>query len=208
MKKLLLILISILQINSVMAQDDRFSSWVYDINQAMEDINIYTNPQDRQYLVRPALEDWLSRALGANIRKKWANTTQMSEQQRNEINKKLDGLKSAAVKKLPLHVPGSEKFAFGTDQEIQLLKDKITDLNDCVLHKIGIQDKTWIIERDGYGNIVGRRKWGYLWVNNKFSDAPFCRMVELYLYQRYEGGGSYGEAYGTFERSWWVGCPK
>ena len=218
MKKicLLKILIIMLTLNSdpVNAQDGngdgRVSVWIYDISEAQADIDIYTNPKDRTYLVRPVFEGWLRLAFYKKEREDWAKTTKMNADDRRNINAALDALASSASKKLPAFIPGPEKFAYGTEAEKGLLISTIAgDKTNFKYHNVGLQDKTWRIEKDDYDVPTGRRKWGYIWVrNSSITDQQWCFVFEVYLYQPYQGGGTYGETVAHFERKWISGCPK
>jgi hypothetical protein len=212
MKKYILILILLTNFFTTMAQDGdgRVSVWLYDISEAQADIDIYTNPKDRTYLVRPVFEGWLRSAFIKNEREDWAKTTKMNAEDRSKINAALDALASSASKKLPAFIPEPEKFAYGTETEKELLKSVITgDKSSLKYHKVGLQDKTWRIEKDNYDVPTGRRKWGYIWFRNpSIKDHPWCSVFEVYLYQPYQGGGTYGETVAHFERKWISGCPK
>lgn len=194
----------------MMAQDgdNRFDGFLYDIQQAQGDIDIYTSPKDRMYFVRPALEEWLPRAVSPGAREDWVKTTSMSAVQVKKTNDALNKLAASAAKKLPLHKPGAEKFAFGSPEEIAMMKSKIPNLSDFTVHKIGLEDRDWRIEKNDLGVPIGRRKWGYVWFrnNNKIIDHPYCRVYEMFIYQTYQGGGTYGESYGSYERQWLCGC--
>lgn len=218
MKKisLLKIFIIMLTLNSdpVNAQDGdgdgRVSVWIYDISEAQADINLYTNPKDRTYLVRPVFEGWLRLAFYKKEREDWAKTTKMNADDRKNINAALDALASSASKKLPAFIPEPEKFAYGTEAEKDLLKSTISgDKTNIKYHNVGLQDKTWRIEKNDYDVPTGRRKWGYIWFrNSNITDHQWCFVFEVYLYQPYQGGSTYGETVVHFERKWISGCPK
>ena len=190
--------------------DGRVSVWIYDISEAKADIDIYTNPKDRTYLVRPVFEGWLRLAFYKKEREDWAKTTQMNADDRKSINAALDALASSASKKLPAFIPDPEKFAYGSEVEKGLLKSVITgDKTNLKYHNVGLQDKTWRIEKDEYDMPTGRRKWGHIWFRNlSTTDHPWCFVFEVYLYQPYQGGGTYGETVAHFERRSMSGCPK
>jgi hypothetical protein len=211
---LIKILILMITLNSdpVNAQDGdgRVSVWIYDISEAQADIDMYTNPKDRTYLVRPVFEGWLRVAFYKKEREEWANTTKMNAEDKKKINTALDALASSASKKLPAFVPTNDMFAFGTEAEKELLKSVITgDKSNLKYHNVGLQDKTWRIEKDSYDVPTGRRKWGHIWFRNtSLTENPWCVVFEVYLYQAYQGGGDYGETVAHFERRWISGCPK
>jgi hypothetical protein len=211
MKKNILTLILTINFLTIMAQngDGRFDVFMYDLKEAQEDANIYTSPKDRTYFVRPAHEDWLSIAISPGNREDWVKTTSLSPEQRKKIDQALNALAATAAKKLPMHKPGTEKFAFGSSEEIAMMKSKITDLSDLTIHKIGLEDKNWRIEKNELDLPTGRRKWGYVWFrnNSKVIDHPYCRVYEMFIYQPYQGGGTYGESVAGYERRWLCGCP-
>lgn len=196
---------------TIMAQDGdgRFDVFVDDLKEAQADANIFTSTKERTYFIRPALEMWLHRAVSKVARDEWLMTTSFSSDQRKKIDQALTTLAGTASKKLPSFKPGAEKFAFGTKEEIQLMKDKITDISSLTVYKIGLEDQHWRIDKDEYGMPTGRRKWGYVWFrsNSKIMDHPYCRVFQMYIYQPYLGGGTYGESYGSYESRWLCGCP-
>lgn len=211
MKKTVITLILLFKILTTMSQDGdwRFDVFMDDLKEAQADANVYTSPKDRTYFIRPALEDWLARAVSKSNRAEWLKNTSFIPEQRKAIDKALDNLAATAAKKISVYKPGPEKFAVGAPEEIQLIKDKITELADLTIHKIGIESKNWIIEKDDSGIPTGRRKWGYVWFrnNSKSMDHPYCRVYEMYVYQSYQGGGTYGASYGSYESTWLCGCP-
>lgn len=211
MKKNVLILLLVTNFLITMAQDGdgRFDVFMYDIKEAQEDADIYTSPKDRAYFVRPAHEDWLVRAVSLGTREDWVKTTSLSTEQRKKIDQALNALASTAAKKLLLYKPGTEKFAQGSKEEVALLKSIVPNLSDFTVHKIGLEDANWRIEKNDLGVPTGRRKWGYMWFrnNSKMIDHPHCRMYEMFIYQPYQGGGTYGSSVPNYERTWLCGCP-
>jgi hypothetical protein len=190
--------------------DGRVWVWQDELNDALADAKIYTTPKDRTYFVRPVYEDWVFRAVSKNAREEWRKTTQMDADERKKIYALLDELAKLASQKLPAFVPGTAMFTYGTDEEKTMLKGKITDVDKIKIHKIGLQDQNWQIEKGDDGIPTGRRKWGYVWFkpNSPTLDHPWCRVFEMYIYQPYSGGGNYGASEAFFERRWLSGCPK
>jgi hypothetical protein len=212
MKQYFLTLILLINFLTIMAQDGdgRFDVFMDDLKEAQADATIYTSPKDRTYFVRPVLEDvWLPRAVSKTARAEWYGTTSLSPDQKKKIDQALNTLAASAAKKLMLHKPGPEKFAQGSKDEIELLKSIIPTLSDFTVHKIGLEDKNWRIEKNELDVPTGRRKWGYVWFrdNRKIIDHPYCRVYEMFIYQPYEGGGTYGESVARYERRWLCGCP-
>lgn len=200
--------------NSTMAQeqeDGRITVYMWDIKETRENVDLYTSPKERTFMVSIAQEPILIRALSKKAREEWYKTTTLSAGQKKEVNAALDDLASAAYKKLPNFIPGPEKFAFGTEAEKKMITAGINDLNTIDIFKIGLEDKDWRYdEKDAYGNPTGRRKWGYFWYKKKPGNADYtcCRVYEVYLYQPYAGGGAYGDTKVYYERIWMSGCPK
>lgn len=190
--------------------DGRVWVWQDELQDALADAKIYTSPKDRTYFVRPAFEEWLVRAVSKSAREEWRKTTSMDAEERKKIYVLLDELAALVSKKLAAHIPSAEMFANGTEEEKTMMKGKITGIEQIKIHKIGLQDKNWRIEKGDDGIPTGRRKWGYVWYKKDASlvDFPWCRVFEMYIYQPYAGGGTYGASEAFYERRWLCGCPK
>jgi hypothetical protein len=211
MKNLLLFIALALTLNTMMAQGDgRTEYFINDIKDAQADIEKYTSPQERTYLVRPALEPWLMRAVSMKAREEWAQTTSMTPEQKKQVDDAFKALATIAAKKIPLNIPAAKKFALGSQAEKDLLMTNITDAHTIDVYRIGIEDQNWRIEKDDYNMPTGRRKWAYIYYKKKsgLADYPYCRLMELYIYQPYAGGGTYGENTVYREQVTLCGCPK
>lgn len=190
--------------------DGRVWVWQDELQDAISDAKVYTSPKERTYFVRPVFEEWVVRAVSKTAREEWRKTTSMDADERQKIYALLDEMAALANKKLPANIPGPEMFAHGTEQEKTMMKGKITGIEELKIHKIGLQDQNWKIDKGDDGIPTGRRKWGYVWYKKdpKLVDYPWCRVFEMYIYQPYTGGGTYGASEAVFERRWLCGCPR
>jgi hypothetical protein len=210
MKKLLLFVALALTLNTMMAQgDNRTEYFISEIQDAQEALEKHNPPGI--YLVRPESEKWLTNAVSMMWREDWAKTTQMTSEQKKQVYEAFDALAAVAAKKIPLHIPEAKHFAAGTDAEKKMLPTYITTYyKDINIYQYGFEDQNWRIDKDDYNMPTGRRKWGYIYFKYKpgVVDYSYCRLMEVYIYQPYAGGGTYGESVINFEATYFSGCPK
>jgi hypothetical protein len=214
MTKLILAMTAIALIASVdesSAQgDNRTGYFLSEINKAKALVDKYISPEHQIYLVDIAGEDWLFRAVSKNERDKWLKTTQFTVEEGKKINDALDALNASAEKKLPLYKPESKRFAYGTSEEKEMMKSKISGVQDLTIHKIGLADEVWQVVKDGTGTPKYRYRAGYIWFknNNKsLVDHPWCRVFQINISQNYQGGGTYGASFAGYQTRWLCGCP-
>ena len=63
------------------------------------------------------------------------------------------------------------------------------------IHKIGISDADWQIEKNNIGIPLYRYKRGTMWVRNNNDDHPYCKGLFFVIKQDYSGGGTYGKSF-------------
>jgi hypothetical protein len=88
-----------------------------------------------------------------------------------------------------------------------MIKAKVGDLSKLKIHKIGLANQEWLIEKNALGIPINRFKRGYVWVTDTTNDYPYCHLYQISLIQDYSGSGTYGATYMTFANDWIVGCP-
>jgi hypothetical protein len=187
--------------------DNRFSYFMTDVKGAKAEVDEYTSPKEKLYLVQTKFENYLWYSVSKKARTDWYKSTEMSAAQKQAMDTALDALGASAAQKLPLFQPEASKFAYGSSQEKAMLQSKITDLAELKVHKVGLRNADWVIIKNNYGIPLYRTKAGYVWVRGKKNDHLYCRVLQIDINQSYQGGGSYGSSQGKFDSSWLSGCP-
>lgn len=83
-----------------------------DIEKAKGEVDLYTNPEERLYLVSTPSSPWLLRAVSAKARDEYAIDKKFNDWRKanagNKFDTALDGLAASAAKKLPAYIPGAD----------------------------------------------------------------------------------------------------
>ena len=188
-------------------QDDiRINVFLDDIKKAKGEIERY-NPADFLYLVSEGdASAALLRAVSSRARQQFL--TEWSKA--NGINKLVapfDDLSAAAAKKLPGYVPKSNGFAFHNPAEEKMMKAALNNLATLKIHKIGLNENAWLIDRNDVGIPTSRYKHGSIWARDTSDDHPYCHVYRVNILQDYAGGGTYGASYARLLQDELFGCP-
>ena len=188
-------------------QDDmRISVFLDDIKKAKSEIERY-NPADWLYLVSEGdASAALLRAVSPRARQQFLTAWSKA----NGINKLVapfDDLAAAAAKKLPTYVPKSNKFTFHNLAEEKMMKGALHNLATLKIHKIGLQENAWLIDKNDIGIPTSRYKHGSIWARDNGDDHPYCHVYYVNIIQDYAGGGTYGASYARLLQDELFGCP-
>jgi hypothetical protein len=181
-------------------------SHIEEINKRIKEVDGFT--PDRGWLTGSSNYDHLLHAVSPSAREKWLTGS-------NALDKKncpnlvvaFDKLSVSAAKKLPLYLPNTKTYSFHNPAEEKLLKAKINNLSDNKIHYMGIQEASWLIDKNDFGIPTSRYKHGMAWVRYTPSDHPYCRIYYINIIQDYAGGGTYGASYAYLAKDELAGCP-
>jgi hypothetical protein len=201
--------------NSTVAQDEPPEWWlnvmISDIKTAKEEVDLYTNPQERLYLVSTPSSPWLLRAVSAKARDEFAADKKFNDWRKanktNKFDAALDELAEAAAGKLPGYIPNADNFAIHDKALEQMIKGKLKNAATLKISKIGLLHSNWIIEKNDLGIPVNRYREAFIWAKDSADDHEYCHQYGFVIQQDYAGGGTYG-ATGTYLNTDSIfGCP-
>lgn len=184
-----------------------FSHHLGEVNQRIKDLETFT--LGRKYLVHSSNYDHLLYAVSPSARTKWlsgANAEAFGECP--ELQTAYCKLATLAEEKIPLYPANTKAYPNKDSGDFKLMKGKIKELSAHSIFYMGIQEESWLIEKNGLGIPTARYKHGMAWVRYAPDDHPFCRAYYINLIQDYSGGGSYGDTYANFIEDTLVGCPE
>lgn len=179
---------------------------IEEINKRIKEVDSFT--PDRGWFTGSFTYDHLLHAVSPVAREKWLTDSKALDFKNcPNLVAAFDKLSASAAKKLPLYVPNKKVYGFHNPAEEKLLKGKINDLADHKIHYIGIQEASWLIDKNSLGIPTSRYKHGIAWVRYTPNDHPYCRIYYINVIQDYAGGGTYGASYGYFVKDELAGCP-
>ena len=158
-------------------------------------------------IVTPSTPELFFPAISMRARERYFKSVQMNETRRTALNTALDDLAAAAAKKLPLYKPDASLFAFRNPPSEQMMRGSLKNAATLKIHKIGIKEATWLIEKNQLGLPLDRYKHGYIWARDSNDDHAYCHLYTLHIQQTYEGGGTYGQTFVKLSEDELFGCP-
>lgn len=166
-------------------------------------------PETKISLVSDANYDWLLRAISPRERKEFFDKWQslMSPKDKTLFATQMDAISAAASKKIPLFLANPKAFNFRNPAEEKMIKAEMSDIPGIMIHKIGLNQPSWLIDKNEWGLPTSRYKHGMIWGRDPNSDHPYCRFWYVNIIQDYAGGGTYGASYAKYTGTELAGCP-
>jgi hypothetical protein len=184
---------------------------VSDINQAKEEVDLYTNPEERLYLVSTPSSPWLLRAVSSKAREEFSNDKKLGDWRKanagNKFDTALDELAAAAAKKLPIYIPNSKNFNIRDAALEQMIKAKLKNSATLKISKIGLLHSIWVVEKNDLGIPLNRYREAFIWAKDSADDHKYCHQYGFVIQQDYAGGGTYGATYAYLNTDNLFGCP-
>jgi len=176
------------------------------IEKMQKEVDEYT--LGRGYLVTATNNNYLLFAVSPREREKWLKDSK-AEQYKSNVDSVLDGLAASAVKKLPLYKPDAIYFKFRDAAAEKLLMGYFKNPATIKIHRIGVGNAGWQIQKDNYGLLPAYRyKYANVYYRDSSDDHPYCRVVSVRVKQDYAGGGTYSsEMYRSSAEDSLIGCP-
>jgi hypothetical protein len=176
------------------------------INKRQKEVETY-NPSESTQLVTMSTPELFLPAISMRARAAYYKRDQLNERQQAAMNPALDSLAAAAAKKLPLYKPDAKAFAFHNPAAELMMKQSLKNAVTLKVHRSGIKESVWLIEKNEFGIPVDRYRHGYIWARDSSDDHPFCHLYTIFIQQDYAGGGAYGQVFARLSDSELVGCP-
>ena len=177
-----------------------------EINKRKKEVESYEPAEGRQLVTRSTPELFFP-AISMRARERYFKSVQMNETRRAALNTALDSLAAAAAKKLPLYKPDASIFAFRSPPSERMMLGALKNAAAPKVHKIGIKEANWLIEKNEFGIPVDRYKHGYIWARDNTDDHAYCHLYTLHIQQSYAGGGTYDQTFAKLSDDEMVGCP-
>ena len=141
---------------------------------------------------------WMFRAVSKKAREEYIaaqkgwNTNAGSV---SKLNTALDDLKTSVTPKLALLKMENNLFQYRDAPSEALMKAYLKNPAILKIHKIGVSDADWQIEKNNIGIPLYRYKRGTMWVRNNTDDHAYCKGLFFVIKQDYSGGGTYGKSF-------------
>lgn len=162
---------------------------------------------ERGWFTRDFTYDHLLFAVSPLAREKWlkdSNGLQFKECP--NLVTAFDKLAAAAAEKFPLYTANPKAYNFRNPSEEKMMKATLK--NAAVkIHKIGLNQASWLISKSELGLPTSRYKHGFIWFRDPADDHPYCHFYYVNILQDYAGGGTYGASYALFVEDGLAGCP-
>ena len=189
------------------AQRDVWLEVILDeIAKRKKEVESYEPSYGRQ-LVKPSTPELFAPAISLRARERYYKTVEMNERRRAALNTALDALAAAAAKKLPQYKPDATVFAFRNQPAEQLMVRSMKNAATLKVHKSGLKEANWLIEKNAFGLPVDRYKHGFIWARDANDDHPYRHLYTIHVQQDYAGGGTYGQTFAKLSEDEIVGCP-
>jgi hypothetical protein len=178
-----------------------------EINKRKKEVESY-DPSGGRQLVTMSTPELFLPAISLRAREAYYKGVQtMNETRKSALNPAFDSLAAAAVKKVPLYKPDGTIFAFRNPPGEQMMVRSLRNGAALRVHKIGLRESIWLIEKNEFGIPVDRYKHGYIWARDNSDDHPYCHLYTVFLQQNYAGGGTYGQLFAKLSDDEIFGCP-
>jgi hypothetical protein len=141
---------------------------------------------------------WMYRAVSKKAREEYIATQKGWNTNAGSIaklNTALDDLKNSCSSKISLLKMENNLFQYKDAAGEALMKGYLKNPAILKIHKIGISDADWQIEKNNIGIPLYRYKRGNMWVRNNTDDHPYCKGLFFVIKQDYSGGGTYGKSF-------------
>lgn len=183
-----------------------FSTHLSEIQKRQKEVDSYT--PDRTYFTRGFTYDHLLNAISPGARKKWlTGANALDFEACPTLQAALCNLAHSAEAKLPTYLPDVKHYAAHNSSEEKLMLKAINELENHTVYTVGLEQDTWLIDKNGLGLPTARYKHGMAWVRYALDDHPYCHAYYINVVQEYSGGGTYGDTEARFIEDYVVGCP-
>lgn len=188
--------------------DFRLTFFLDEIAKAQKAVDEYT-PEEKIYLVGKGEYDWLVRAVSPKKRtefyEKWK--TLLTPNGRTKFDSALDSIAASAAKKFPLYKANPKVYNFHNPVEEKMMRGKIENVAQLKIYKVGLNQTSWLIDKNNLGIPTARYKQGMIWLRDPADDHSYCHISYINIIQDYAGGGTYGASYARFTGDELAGCP-
>ena len=178
-----------------------------EIGKRKKEVKNFDPTIEGRQLVTQSTPELFFPAISMRARERYFKSVQMNDNRRSALNTALDSLAAAAANKLPLYKPDASIFAFRNPPSEQMMRASLKNAATLKVHKIGIKEAVWLIEKNQLGLPVDRYKHGYIWARDNNDDHAYCHLYTLHIQQTYEGGGTYGQTFVKLSDDELFGCP-
>lgn len=176
------------------------------IAERQNEVSSYT--PERGWFTKDFTYDHLLFAVSSSAREKWlkdSNALQFKDCP--NLVSAFDKLAAAAAENFPLYTANPKAYNFRNPTDEKMMKATLDNAAALKIHKIGLNQATWLISKNNLGLPTSRYKHGLIWFRNPADDHPYCHFYYVNILQDYAGGGTYGASYALFVEDGLAGCP-
>jgi hypothetical protein len=142
-------------------------------------------------------KDWFDRMTGFNSD---------AESVKN-IDAAFNDLKTVCASKISLFKMADWYYKYADSGNETVMKNYLKNSSVLTIHRKGMSDSDWLIEKDAFNVPLYRYKRGQMLIRNPANDHPYCKGLFYVIKQDYSGGGSYGASYVNEYHEELCGCP-
>lgn len=146
-------------------------------------------------------------AVSPKARTKWLTDTNALEF-KEPIDTMLAPLAAALAKKLPTYLPSLAAYKIRNPAEEALMKRVLTTPARYKIFFSGLEQSTWLIDKNSLGIPTARYKRGLLYLRDTQADHPYCYATYVNVIQDYSGGGTYAASRARLVQDDIVSCPS
>ncbi len=140
---------------------------------------------------------WMYRAVSKNAREEYISKQtgwNTNADALAKINGALEDLKTACAPKIPLLKIEANLFQYHDATSEAAMKNYLKNPATLKVHRSGISDSDWNIEKNELGIPLYRYKRGTMLVRNSADDHSFCKGLFFVIKQEYAGAGKYASS--------------
>lgn len=166
------------------------------------------SPSTKIWLISSRNSEWLDRAISKGWRKEFFEKWKFPSATEANFDSQLDAFATEADPMIRAYTASQlAKINLRSPAEERMMMSEMNDIPGIVVHKIGLYQSTWSIEKNSLGIPIRRYKTGAVYGRNPNSDHPYCWFWTVNIRQDYAGGGTYGQSYAKFMDRDIAACP-
>ena len=163
------------------------------------------NP-DTQIFPKPgSSDDYISLAFSKKERVTWLSDKKVEPNAK--LDATLDELKATLSRRLPEYTINPKSFTNRNAAEEKMMLAQMTGVPGIKVFKIGLNQPTWLIDKNEWGIPKARYKHGMIYGRNPASEDQFCRIWYVNVVQEYTGAGTYGPTQARYIEKEFIACP-
>ena len=163
------------------------------------------NPGTQIFPKPSSSDDYISLALSKKDRASWLRDKKVQPDAKLDVS--LDDLKASLIRRMPEYTVNPKTFNNRNAAEEKMMLAQMTGVPGIKVFKIGLNQPSWLIDKNEWGIPKARYKHGLIYGRNPASEDPFCRVWYVNVVQEYSGAGTYGPSQARYIEKEFIACP-